>query len=174
MGMTIQALNAIQVLSMSWQNTKVPLYSSLISLKEYKKLDDIFKKTLFQMVPVCLSLLFLLFGFIAVLNYMEIELNGNLISDRFLDFKPMCFLAIAFFANIFVFSWATYLRCHKKEPFLVQSIVMGILSCCSTLVLGRLYGAYGITIGFMVLTVGLSFPWAIYIFVTKKRAWHGN
>ena len=174
MGMTIQALNVIQVLSMSWQNTKVPLYSSLISLKEFKKLDDTFKKTLCQMTPICLLLLLLLFGFIAVLKYMEIELNGDLICNRFLDFEPTLFLAIAFFANIFVFSWATYLRCHKKEPFLVQSIVMGVLSCCSTIVLGRLYGVYGVTIGFMFLTVGLSFPWSIYIFVTKKGEWHGD
>jgi O-antigen/teichoic acid export membrane protein len=104
---------------------------------------------------------------------MKIELNGDLICNRFLDFEPMFFLAIAFFANIFVSSWATYLRCHKKEPFLAQSIVMGVLSCFSTVILGRLYGVYGVTIGFMILTVGLSVPWSIYIFVTKKRAWHG-
>ena len=174
MGMTLQALNVIQVIAMSWQNTKVPLYSSLISLKEYKKLDDIFKRTLFQMTPVCLSLLLLLFGFIAVLKYMKIELNGDLICNRFLDFKPMFFLATAFFANIFVFSWATYLRCHKKEPFLVPSIVTGVLCSISTILLGRECGAYGVTIGYVILTVGLSFPWSIYIFKTKRRAWHGN
>ena len=174
MGMTIQALNAIQVLSMSWQNTKVPLYSSLISLKEYKKLDDTFKKTLCQMTPICLSLLLLLFGFIAVLKYTEIKLNGDLICNRFLDFKPMFFLATAFFANIFVFSWATYLRCHKKEPFLVQSIVMGVLCCCSTILFGKMFGVDGVTIGYAVLSMFVSLPWSFCIFKNRKREWHGN
>ncbi len=174
MGMTIQALNAIQVLSMSWQNTKVPLYSSLISLKEYKKLDDTFKKTMYQMAPICLSLLLLLFGFIAVLKYTEIELNGDLICNRFLDFKPMFFLATAFFANIFVFSWATYLRCHKKEPFLVQSIVMGVLCCCSTILFGKMFGVDGVTIGYAVLSMFVSLPWSFCIFKSRKREWHGN
>lgn len=174
MGMTLQALSVIQTIAMGWQNTKVPLYSSLISLKEYAKLDKVFKATVFQMIPISLLLTCLLFGFIEMLKRMGIELNGELISNRFLDFQPMLFLALAFFANIFVFSWATYLRCHKKEPFLIQSIVMGVLCSCSTILLGKIYGAYGVTIGYMFLTVGLSLPWSIYIFKTKRRGWHGN
>ena len=174
MGMTLQALNVIQVIAMSWQNTKVPLYSSLISLKDYKKLDTVFTRTLYQMIPICLLLTSLLFIFIALLKHFGFELNNELICSRFLDLEPMLFLATAFFANIFVFSWATYLRCHKKEPFLVQSVVMGILCSCSTILLGKTYGVYGITLGYMILIVGLSIPWSVYIFKSKKRAWHGN
>lgn len=174
MGMTLQALSVIQVIAMGWQNTKIPLYSALISLKDYTKLDKVFKTTVFQMTPISLLLTILLFGFIGILRYTGIELNGEFVSNRFLDFQPMLFLALAFFANIYVFSWATYLRCHKKEPFLVLSVVWGALSCISTVILGKLYGVYGVTIGYMVLTVALSLPWSFYIFKTKQREWHGN
>ena len=52
MGMTLTALNAIQAFSISWLNTKVPLYSQLIAIKDYVQLDNIFNKTLKQMVSV--------------------------------------------------------------------------------------------------------------------------
>ena len=38
MGMTLAALNGIQSLSLSWLNTKVPLYSRLIALKDYEQI----------------------------------------------------------------------------------------------------------------------------------------
>jgi hypothetical protein len=46
MGMTIQVISAINAFCMSWLNTKVPIYSSYIELKEYAKLDSLFTKTL--------------------------------------------------------------------------------------------------------------------------------
>ena len=174
MGMTLQALSIIQVIAMGWQNTKIPLYSSLISIKDYTKLDKIFNTTIIQMTPINLLLTSLLFGFIEILRKTGLELNGELVSNRFLDFLPMLSLALAFFVNIFPFSWATYLRCHKKEPFLVISIVMGLLYCCSIIILGKTYGVCGISIGYMILTVVIWLPWSFYIFKAKKREWHGN
>lgn len=174
MGMTLQALNAIQAFAMSWMNTKVPTYSSMISLKEYNKLDLLFNKTLWQMSSICLGMLAIMFGAVEILRLTEFKLGSTVIADRFLDNWPMFFMMIPVIANQFVFSWATYLRCHKKEPFLIQSIVMGVLCCASTIGLGHLYGVYGITIGYACLTVGISMPWAYWIFRTKKREWHGK
>lgn len=174
MGMTLQALNAIQAFAMSWMNTKVPLYSGMISLKEYEKLDKLFNKTLWQMSSICLCLLATMYGFIEILRITEFKINTTIIADRFLDNWPMFFMMIPIMANQFVFSWATYLRCHKKEPFLTQSIVMGILCCVSTIGMGRLYGIYGITISYACLCIGIGTPWAYWIYRTKKREWHGK
>ena len=174
MGMTLQALNAIQAFAMSWMNTKIPTYSSMISLKEYGKLDLLFNKTLWQMSSICSGMLVIMFGAVEILRLTEFKLGSTIIADRFLDNWPMFFMMIPVIANQFVFSWASYLRCHKKEPFLIQSVVMGVLCCASTMIFGHLYGAYGITIGYACLTVGVSVPWAYWIFKTKKREWHGT
>ena len=40
------SLNSIQSLSLSWMNTKIPMMSKLIALREYVKLDTMFKQTL--------------------------------------------------------------------------------------------------------------------------------
>ena len=174
MGMTLQALNAIQAFAMSWMNTKIPAYSGMISLKEYDKLDKLFSKTLYQMSLICLGMLAIMFGAVALLRMTEFKLGSTILADRFLDYWPMFFMMIPVMANQFVFSWATYLRCHKKEPFLVQSVVMGILCCVSTMGMGRLYGVYGITISYACLCIGIGTPWAYWIFRTKKREWHGK
>lgn len=174
MGMTLQALNAIQAFSMSWMNTKVPAYSSMIALKEYDKLDGLFNKTLLQMSSICLCMLVTMFGFVELLRLTQFKVGSTIIAERFLDNWPMFFMMIPVMANMFVFSWATYLRCHKKEPFLAQAVVTGALCCASTMGFGRLYGVYGVTVGYVCLTVGIGMPWAYWIFKNKKREWHGN
>lgn len=171
MGMTLQALNAIQSLSLSWQNTKVPLYSKLIALKDYVELDSVFNKTMKQMVGICSSLLVACFLFIWLLRVSEFQLNGNVLEDRFLGFLPMLLMAIPIFTQQFVGSWATYLRCHKKEPFLINSTVGGLACLASTLCFGKIYGLYGITTGYCIIQLGL-FVWAWSIFKNKKAEWH--
>jgi O-antigen/teichoic acid export membrane protein len=173
MGMTLAVLNGIQAFSMSWLNTKVPLYSKLIALKNYHQLDTIFNKTLKQMALVCCVLLAIMFAGIFIIRQTGIKLGNNYLGDRFLDYIPMILMMVPLFINQYVNSWATYLRCHKQEPFLVNSISGGILCCLSTVFLGKYCGVLGITGGYCLITLGLM-PWGYYIYKTKKRKWHGK
>ena len=172
MGMTMAALSAIQSLSYSWMNTKVPLFSGLIAMKDYVKLDCIFNRTMKQMLFVCLSLLMALFCFVFLLDYFKIEFRGNILSERFLTFIPMLLMAIPIVTNVLVNSWAIYLRCHKQEPFLWNSVVVAALCCLSTFLLGNRYGLYGITIGYCCIRLFVSLPWGYFTFITKKKEWH--
>ena len=172
MGMTLSVLNAVQSFSMSWQNTKIPKYSGLIELHEYKELDLLFNRTVKQMFSVCFCLLAGMFLTIFILRLTKLTIGGSVLGERFLDYIPMLLMMIPLLVNMFVFSWATYLRCHKQEPFLVNSIVLGILCCGSTLLLGRIWGVYGITMGYCCITVLISLPWSHKIFVSKKKEWH--
>lgn len=174
MGMTLQALNAISAFSMSWMNTKIPLYSSLIAQKEYTQLDKIFNKTLKQLATVCLSLLLLFYLVVSVLRFTEFRLGDVLIADRFIEQSPLIIMLIPVFCNAFIVSWANYLRCHKKEPFLVNSIVMGIACCLSTVLGGYMFGLYGVVIGYSSLTLFIALPWSHRIYIYKRKEWHGQ
>lgn len=171
MGMTMTALNAIQAFSMSWLNTKVPLYSQLIALKDYLKLDTIFNTTLKQMVRVCVLLLACFFLLIVFLNVTQLHFGENVIAERFLGYIPVLLLMFTIYLNQYTSSWATYLRCHKQEPFLVISICGALADGFSTLVFGHLFGLYGIVIGYCTITT-IFFPWGYWIYKTKKAAWH--
>lgn len=172
MGMTLQVLNAIQAFAMSWEHTKIPLYSGLIEMKQYAELDNVFNKTVRQMLGVCFTLLVIMLLFVVILKKTGLSFGEKVLGDRFLDYLPMILMMIPILVNQLVGAWADYLRCHKKEPFLILSVVMGILCCCSTLIFGKLYGVIGITLGYCCLRLVVSLPWGYYIFLQKKKEWH--
>jgi O-antigen/teichoic acid export membrane protein len=171
MGMTLTVLNSIFALSFSWISTKVPIFSGLIAQKEYAKLDHLFKKTLIQSSALNVLMLGVLFSLIFILRYFDIKIGGKNFGDRFLPFLPLLFMMIPIMLNHIIGSMATYLRCHKKEPMLVQSIIIGILCSLSTIVFGKYYGVIGITMGYMLLTIG-SLVWTYITFNTMKKEWH--
>lgn len=171
MGMTLSALSAIQGFSISWLNTKIPLYSKLIALKDYFQLDILFNKTLKQMTSICFLLLVLFFVVIVFLNVTKLRIGQNILADRFLPYVPMLLLMLSVYLQQYTNSWATYLRCHKQEPFMVISIIVALADGLSTIILGKLYGLYGITIGYTVIAV-VFFPWGYKIFKSKKEQWH--
>lgn len=167
MGITLAVLNGILTISLSWINTKVPLFSSLIAKKEYSDLDVVFNRTVKQSSAISLFCLFFLVLVVYLMKIMDVALGG-----RFLPLLPLILLSLATLVNQFVSALATYLRCHKKEPFLIFSIVMGILTGASTVIFGKFYGVMGIVLGYSMLTVFLSLIWAIVIFHRKKALWH--
>lgn len=171
MGMTLTVLNSVFSLAFSWVSTKVPVFSNLIAQKDYKQLDGLFNKTLIQSSLLNVFGLTLFFGLIFILRYFDIKIAGKNFANRFLPFLPMFFMMIPIMLNHIITSWATYMRCHKKEPMLMVSVVMGILCCVSTIGLGRYFGVVGITLGYMLLTIA-SFIWTYFIFITKKKEWH--
>ncbi|HBO06469.1 MULTISPECIES: hypothetical protein [Bacteroides] len=173
MGMTLAALNGIQALSLSWMTTKVPLYSGLIAQKKYPKLDTIFNRTLKQSVFINGMLLVLMFIVVGAVRHWHIVIGNKDLGNRFLPYIPMLLMMIPLFINQFVSSWAIYLRCHKQEPFLINSICAGITCCLSTIVLGKWFGVLGVTGGYCLITVALL-PWGYWIYRTKKYEWHGK
>ena len=173
MGMTMNVLNQIQTFSMSWINTKVPRMSGLIALKDYVTLDRIFNTTQKQMIGVCLVLVSIMFLGLWILDFTQFTIGNSVLSERFLDLLPLLLMTLPLVRNIYVFSWATYLRCHKKEPYLKNSVVCAVLCIISILTIGRHYGLYGLVSGYCVIQMALM-PWAYNIFVAKKKEFHEN
>ena len=173
MGMTLAALNGILSLSLAWISTKVPLFSGLIAQKKFSQLDNIFNKTLKQSVLINFAALVLMVVVIFLIRFFEIEMSGKLLGNRFLSYLPMLFMMVPIFLNQFTASWATYLRCHKQEPFLINSMLGGVLCVLSTVLFGKYYGVIGITSGYCILSL-IMFPWGYYIFRAKKMEWHST
>ena len=171
MGMTLAILNGVQALSNSWMSTKIPIYSGLIAQKQFKKLDILFDKTLKQTIFVIIFLLTILFITILLIKYLSINIFGINIGERVIRNVPLLFMMLTIILNQFTFSWAVYLRCHKKEPFLLYSIVMAILTLASTYLLTKFHGVIGMTFGYFIITASM-FYWANYIFKNKKNEWH--
>lgn len=171
MGLTLSALSGVQALSMSWLNTKVPLYSNLIALKQYSKLDKLFNLTLRQMVFVCITLMICLFIFIELLGYFKFQIAGNLISERFLSGGVLLIMIGAYVIDQFTFSWGSYLRCHKKEPFLMMSVVTGVLCFLSIYLMSKYSTVFYVSVGYFLVKL-INIPWGYFIFKNKRKVWH--
>lgn len=170
MGMTMHALNALMALTQSWINTKVPRLSAFIAQKNYKDLDSLFYTTMKKMLGIGT---FLMLAFIFVVyGIQHIEMFTRF-GERFLPIIPLILMCWSCWTMFPINCWATYLRCHKKEPLLLSSVVVAILCCISTLLGGNLYGLYGIVIGFALLRF-VSLTWIYSIFKKKKYEWHGE
>jgi O-antigen/teichoic acid export membrane protein len=167
MGMTLAALSGVLSVSLSWINTKVPLFSGLIAKKQFKELDLIFNRTLKQANLICILCLCILVGAVMIMKALHLEIR-----NRFLPLTPLILLCLATFVNQLVSALATYLRCHKQEPFLVQSVVLAILTGSSTIVLGKFFGLNGIVIGYCSIICLISLTWSLIIFKSKKKQWH--
>ena len=170
-GMSLNVLNQIRNLAMSWITTKVPLISRLIEMKEYFDLDRMFRRTVIQEVCVCLALLSGFWIVIILLRETQFSFGGSVLSERFLDYLPLLLVTIPVVLQAVNDNFATYLRCHKKEPFLIISIVSGIASAISILVMGKYWGLFGICGGYCFLAISF-FPWGYWIYKTKKVEWH--
>lgn len=168
MGMTLAVINGISSFSQSWINTKITLWSKLIALKEYFQLDKIFRTTMKQVSVVCLALIFIFVAGLWGLRILDISL-GN----RFLNWLPLICMVIAMYINQWIFGMATYIRCHKQEPFVINAVSIGIFCCLSTIILGKACGVNGITFGYLVLTF-ISLIWVYSIFSRNKKKWHNN
>lgn len=173
MGMTMQALNALQALTLAWINTKVPRISGHIALKQYTELDSMFSKTFKQVVAIGFGVVAIFVSTVIVIQDFELTFFGLDIGSRFLPKIPLLLMAWSVFTMFPINCWAVYLRSHKKEPLMVNSVVMGILCCASTLTMGNVYGLYGIAIAFALLRV-ISFIWILSVFRKKKMEWHNG
>ena len=171
MGMTTGVVHIITGISTAWINTKIPAISMLIAKNDYKKLDGLFKKTLFQELVVSASIAF---GFIACLwiaKRIGLEYKGVLLNERFLPISCCACFVTSAFLNILAFSFATYLRCHKQEPFLWNSVVTGIVVALSSLLCAKYSGVFALCLSYLIITVFTN-VWGYLIYTNKKKAWH--
>ena len=167
MGMTLTVLNSLLNLTLSWTTTNVPTWSSLVATKQYDQLDRSFNKVLKASSIVCGSGIIAFLVGLYLLQYIDIS-----IYNRFLPLYLAAILSPSFFINNIVNAWATYLRCHKKEPFLLQAVVVGICSALSTYFTAKFWGVEGVVIGYTSVVFLISLPLSYFIFKTKKTEYN--
>lgn len=168
MGMTLVVLNSILSLVVSWTSTKIPAWSNLIAKKDYFKLDRSLNEVLRSSTIVSLICILFFLIFLVVIRYLNLS-----IADRFLPLWLCAVLLSTVPLNNIINSWATYLRCHKKEPFLIQAIVTGLFCAVTTILTAKFFGVKGVVLGYLSVVIIISFPLSYMIFSRNKKLYHG-
>jgi hypothetical protein len=168
MGMSLSMANAIQSVAVSWISTKSAPFGTLVARKDYSQLDHIFFRALKHAVIVCF-----ICAALAWLGCVYINVQHLKFAQRLLRPMSLGILLLSVISNVVVIGEACYLRAHKEEKFLLNSIVGAVLVGASTFFLGKLYGAEGMVIGYCILNfVGLL--WGTLVFRKYRRIWHAR
>jgi hypothetical protein len=166
MGMSLSLANAIQAIAVSWVSTKSAPFGTLIARKEFGRLDHTFFQALRQAVGVAIA-----GALVAWLGVTYLNLQHVRFAHRLLDPFSIAMLMITMITNVAIFAEAYYLRAHKQEVLLLNSIVGALSVTALTLIFGRLYGARGIVISCSVGSIpGLM--WATFLFQKYRKLWH--
>jgi hypothetical protein len=66
----------------------------------------------------------------------------------------------------------SYLRAHKREPFLWPFVALGLAMVLTVVTVGRAYGAIGMATSLLVLNTVICLGGGGLIFARCRRAWH--
>tara|TARA_B110000503_G_scaffold131206_1_gene205479 strand:+ start:367 stop:1623 length:1257 start_codon:yes stop_codon:yes gene_type:complete len=163
MGITLAVITGMGTLAGSWVSTKAPLFGRLISNGEFSALDKLFSRVMRQSLWVAII--------IALFFLMIIKLVGlyhPALAIRFLNMDTLVMLCYVSIVNHCIFSMAVYLRAHKNELLLANSVFSAALIALSVIFLGKSYGANGAVFGYSVVMT-FSFLWVRIIFLRQKR-----
>lgn len=167
MGMSLSIGNALHSVSVSWINTKAAPFGGLIARREYAALDSMFFRAVRQSIIVCLVGATTVWAAVCYLNYAHLRF-----AQRLLDPLSLGLLFAGTILNLMVFAEALYLRAHKEEKFLLNSVLGAVLTVCSTYFLGKYWGAFGMVSGNLLIALLMGLPLGTYTFFKYRRIWH--
>ena len=123
MGMSLSITGYMTGLVLPWISTKATPFGRMIANGQFRSLDQIFRRTFAQAMAV--------FCFIALgacAGAVLLPLISSRLAARMLPPHLFAALVIAAGANCAVQCFAIFLRCFKREPFLLQSLLAASLT----------------------------------------------
>jgi hypothetical protein len=167
MGMSLTIATSLGTVAYAWINTKASPFGNMIARRDFAALDRIFFRALKQSAALLIcGEAVVLAGLVFVERYMP-RLGARMLSPPVFGL-----LMFTILFNHIVISEAAYLRSHKREPFLVLSILVAVLTGGSTLLTAKVWGSAGITIGYFLFGGLFYLAGGTYLFVRYRREWH--
>jgi hypothetical protein len=165
-GLAMSLSGFINTFAVNWTSTKAAIWGQMASRKEWKAMDDLFKRVTLQAVGMAL-----LGSILAVILVPHLGEWIPRFAGRVPDWRVLALLCIATVMNQVVFAEAFYLRAHKREPFLVISVIAAIVMSLGVWLYPH-KSVFSITIMYAVLTmVGGLIPGSL-IFIYLRSRWH--
>ncbi len=166
LGMSLGIATYLWTMVLAWMATKATPFGQMVARREFEQMDRLFFRTLRQSVLLLAGISIICEGGVIALRYLFPHLAGRIVSPAV--FAVILLTSLAVFI---VQCLATYLRAHKYEPFLWQSVVVAALTCAALFLLVPRWGISGVAITYLPCTgvVGLSSAVAIFYARRKTR-----
>ena len=167
MGMSLNLAGALSTVALAWMNTKAGPFGQLIARRRFRELDGQFLRALTQSATINI------FGALCVFfGAMALAAHHVPLASRLLAPLPFAMLLAGSIGNNIVSAEAMYLRAHKQEKFMLNSIVGALYTVPMVWLLGRSFGSLGITGGYLLGTIVIGLGFGSYTFLKYRRQWH--
>ncbi|MBO9688660.1 MAG: hypothetical protein J7598_18825 [Mitsuaria chitosanitabida] len=154
---------SILTLGISWVSAKVPALSAHIARHERTELNTLFDQVARRTVGIT--------ALCVTTFVLVVEVAGQFmpaVLHRIPPVPALLMMAAATIANAAIFAMAVYMRAHKEEPLLAQSLVTAVLVAV---------GAYGMADHSLTAAVGaycgvtliVALPWVTLIYKKYRR-----
>jgi len=168
-GMTSSFMIAASSISGMWIATRFPQFGALIAKKKYEELD----RLCFRAIAYSTTILSM--GALAIwAGTYGLYFLGHPLAKRLLPPLPTGLFLLTGVLVQGSSPLSLYIRAHKKEPFLVLSIVSGILVALSTWFLGSHFGVIAMAAGYLAVMACVVFPWNLILWTRYRTEWHST
>ncbi len=171
LGMTWTILTALQGASLAWIETRRPVFGALIAARKFRELDQLFfRMTRLSMLimtaaVICFSLTVWWLG-------TRSEWLFERLAGRMLPVLPTVMFATAMVLYQFALCTNLYVRAHKRDPFLVASIVSSVTLAVFQVWLGKQHGSSGVAAGYLFGIGCVQVPLWTLIWLRTRKEWH--
>jgi hypothetical protein len=159
-GLSMAMFSNISLIAMSWLSASTPALSVMVARSEGAALRRRFKALFLQ------SLGFQIVASIGLCLVIYLGRRLGLgIMDRFLPASDLVLLGLTACCNLVIFAMATFMRVHKEEPMLWNSLICGLLVAGTAFVTSFWSLTYMLS-GYLVVIALISLPWAFLLFLS--------
>jgi len=163
MYLTWTALTALQAAALTWVQTRTPRFGMLIAQQNFSEADRVFRRVAIWSMTVLVTGGAGFCGFVTVLNVFGANVFNVEVAEKILPPLPTVLFTLGLIAFHIANCLAIYVRAHKREPFLVQSIVSSVTIGVLVWYFGREYGPVGAGGAFFGVNALITVPSALYL-----------
>ncbi len=166
MGMTWSFILALNSLASSWTAPKSATFAILIAKKKYAELD----KKFWHLTMVVLGISVI--GALAILTFIYfLAATHHPFASRLLTPLATSHLLLATILYSSTVPASMYLRAHKKEPLLLLSVIVGVASLITYIVLAKYYSISAIALGYLSISI-IVCPSVFVVWHFSRIKWH--
>lgn len=171
LGMTWTILTALQGASLAWIETRRSMFGALIAARKFKELDELFFRMM-RLSMVIMTAAVICFSLTVWWLGTRSEWLLERLANRMLPVGPTVMFALAMVLLQFALCTNLYVRAHKRDPYLVASIISSLTVAALQVLFGNRYGGSGVAAGYLVGIACVQVPLWTLIWVQTRREWH--
>lgn len=155
LGLTLTIFASLLTIGLSWVNARLPVIAAHIARRERAEARAVFRSVVWRAVGAT--------SLGCVIVCVGVLLLPADLRDRFADWTTIFCLVFSTVLNCLVYALATFMRAHKEEPLLFQSLTM------AAIMVPVVYISAGISVpimmlSFVIVLALLGLPWTFFVF----------